>query len=181
MRLDDADGHVHALSLEAVALLQHLVGLADAGGKAEVDLEPAALLVADQRQELLGLRPIASGIDRARGERQSPFPRDLEAAPLDGAADLGIGPSGHGLAVHLAGPQNIEVLADRAGSGRRRHDEAEEHADLDRSERGSDVGPDEERPDRELGLGRSREEDLPVGGARRRDERQRRDDRALKS
>ena len=54
MRLDDADDHVHALPLEPLALLQHLVGLADAGGEAEVDLEPAALLLADQGEELLG-------------------------------------------------------------------------------------------------------------------------------
>ena len=61
VRLDDADDHVHALLLQALAFLQHLVGLADAGGEAEVDLEPAALLLADQRQEMLRRRSI-SGI-----------------------------------------------------------------------------------------------------------------------
>jgi len=33
--------------------LQHFVSLANAGGKAEIDLEPAALLLADQREEML--------------------------------------------------------------------------------------------------------------------------------
>jgi hypothetical protein len=33
--------------------LQHLVSLANAGGKAEINLEPAALLLADQREEML--------------------------------------------------------------------------------------------------------------------------------
>ena len=55
VRLDDADDDIHALLLEPVALLEHLVGLADAGREAEVDLQPAALLLADQRQELLGV------------------------------------------------------------------------------------------------------------------------------
>jgi len=56
VRLDAADDHVHALALEAVALLEHFVGLADAGREAEVHLEPAALLLLDQRQEVLGGR-----------------------------------------------------------------------------------------------------------------------------
>ena len=42
-----------ALALEALPFLKHLVGLADAGGETEVDLQPAALLLADQRQEML--------------------------------------------------------------------------------------------------------------------------------
>ena len=56
VRLDDADDHVHALLLEPLPLLEHLVGLADAGGEAEVDLQPAPLLLAEQRQELLRAR-----------------------------------------------------------------------------------------------------------------------------
>ena len=56
VRLDHADDHVDALPLQTVRLLQHLVGLADAGGEAEVDLQPAALLLANQAQEVLRRR-----------------------------------------------------------------------------------------------------------------------------
>ena len=52
--LDDADRHVDALPLEAMPLAEHGVGLAHAGRRAEVDLEPAPLLAADQVEELLG-------------------------------------------------------------------------------------------------------------------------------
>ena len=48
--------HVDALPLEAVPLAEHGVGLADAGRRAEVDLQPAPLLAADQVEELLGSR-----------------------------------------------------------------------------------------------------------------------------
>jgi hypothetical protein len=49
MRFHDADDHIDALPFEAVGFLQHQVRFAHAGGEAEVDLEPAALLLADQR------------------------------------------------------------------------------------------------------------------------------------
>ena len=39
--LDETDHHVDALPPQPVALLQHVVGLADPGGEAEVDLQPA--------------------------------------------------------------------------------------------------------------------------------------------
>ena len=54
--LDEADHHVDALPPQAVAFLEHVVGLADAGGKAEVDLQPAALLPADEVEKKLGFR-----------------------------------------------------------------------------------------------------------------------------
>ena len=38
VRLDDADNHVVAVALARVRCLQHLVGLADAGGGADEDL-----------------------------------------------------------------------------------------------------------------------------------------------
>ena len=41
MRLDDADDDVDALLQPGARLLQHLIGLADAGRRAEEDLEPA--------------------------------------------------------------------------------------------------------------------------------------------
>jgi len=40
-----------------VTFLEHLVGLADPRREAEVHLEPAALLLADQAQEALGRGP----------------------------------------------------------------------------------------------------------------------------
>ena len=55
VRLDEADHHVDALPPQAVAFLEHVVGLAHAGGEAEVDLQPAALLAADEVEEQLGL------------------------------------------------------------------------------------------------------------------------------
>ena len=53
--LDETDDHVDPLRLQAVALAEHGVGLADAGRRAEVDLEPAPPLPADQTEELLGV------------------------------------------------------------------------------------------------------------------------------
>ena len=41
MRLDHADDDVVAVLLSGARLLQHLIGLADAGGRAEEDLQPA--------------------------------------------------------------------------------------------------------------------------------------------
>src|SRR5262249_53747412 len=90
----------------------------------------------------LGLGSFAPREDRARGERQPPFTCDLEAARLDRATKLGIGRTGDGLAVDLAGPEQVEILCDRVRLDRRRHHETEEHTDLDRSLAGADVGAD---------------------------------------
>src|SRR6185295_9281332 len=54
VRLDEAEHDVDAALLEGVRLLQHAVGLADSGGEAEVDLEPAALAALHQLEEVLG-------------------------------------------------------------------------------------------------------------------------------
>ena len=54
MRFDEADDHVDSLGLQPVSFAEHRVGLAHAGRRAHVDLEPAARLSADQVQELLG-------------------------------------------------------------------------------------------------------------------------------
>src|SRR5437016_4220916 len=59
MRLDKADDDINALRTQALAFLQHLERLADAGREAEVNLEPAALLLANQREEILGRGPFA--------------------------------------------------------------------------------------------------------------------------
>ena len=53
--LDEADGHVDTLPAQPIAFLEHVVGLAHAGGEAQVDFEPAALLAADEVEERLGL------------------------------------------------------------------------------------------------------------------------------
>ena len=52
--LDDPDGDVDPLLPEPLPLAEHRVGLAHAGRRAEVDLEPPPLLAADQVEELLG-------------------------------------------------------------------------------------------------------------------------------
>ncbi len=54
MRFHDADDDVDPLALEAMGLLQHFVGLADARREAEIDLQPPPLLLADHRQKALG-------------------------------------------------------------------------------------------------------------------------------
>ena len=51
VRLDEADDHVDAVLPQPIAFLEHVVGLAHAGGEAEVDLQPAALLAADEVEE----------------------------------------------------------------------------------------------------------------------------------
>ena len=43
VRLDEGDDDVHALALEVVRLFEHLVGLANAGGRADVDAQPRPL------------------------------------------------------------------------------------------------------------------------------------------
>ena len=61
MGLDNAEDHIDTLALEAVSFLQHFIGLADAGGKAQVHLEPATLLLVNQRQEMFRRGPRAVG------------------------------------------------------------------------------------------------------------------------
>jgi hypothetical protein len=51
---EKSDDDVDALVPEAVALLEHLIGLADAGRVAEVDLEPAPLGPADHPEKDVG-------------------------------------------------------------------------------------------------------------------------------
>src|SRR5262249_13410319 len=82
VRLDDADSDVHALLLQALPLLEHFVGLADAGGEAEVDLQPAPLLVADQRQEALRRRPASV---RAHGWPSRAGNVNRNTVPLSGS------------------------------------------------------------------------------------------------
>ena len=56
MGFDEADDHVHAPLLQGVGLFQHAVGLADPGGKTQIELQPAALAAVDQFQKILGSR-----------------------------------------------------------------------------------------------------------------------------
>ncbi len=53
VRFDHPDDRVHALLLEPLRLLKHLVGFADAGREPQVHLQPAPLLLADEGEELL--------------------------------------------------------------------------------------------------------------------------------
>ena len=55
--LHNADDNVGPLLNEPLPFLQHPVGLAHAGRKAEIDLEPAALLLANQAQKMFRIRP----------------------------------------------------------------------------------------------------------------------------
>ena len=54
--LHEADDHVDALPPQPVSFLEHVVGLAHARREAKIDLQPAALLAADEIEEKLGLR-----------------------------------------------------------------------------------------------------------------------------
>ena len=51
MRFDDADHRIAEFQLAAARLRQHLVGLADAGGRAEKNLETATPFLARLRQQ----------------------------------------------------------------------------------------------------------------------------------
>ncbi len=53
--LDEADHHVDALPPQPVSLLEHVVGLADPRGEAEIDFQPAALLATNEIEEKLRL------------------------------------------------------------------------------------------------------------------------------
>ena len=52
--LDDADHHVEAALAQRVRLLQHLVGLADARRRANVNAQPRPALILDARQQRVG-------------------------------------------------------------------------------------------------------------------------------
>ena len=63
---DQADDDVDPLCFQAVTLAEHRVGLADARGRAQIDLEPAPRLTADQVQELLGTGSLELGAGHGR-------------------------------------------------------------------------------------------------------------------
>ena len=75
--LDEAEHDVDAALAERVRLLEHPVGLADAGGEPDVELEPAAPGALHQLEEVLGARAghghlgivAPSRGERARGGR----------------------------------------------------------------------------------------------------------------
>jgi len=60
MGLDDPDDDVSAVAALRLGGLQHLVGLADAGRRAEEDLEAAALLLRRLAQQRLGRGTVGS-------------------------------------------------------------------------------------------------------------------------
>ena len=55
MCLDETDHHIDALPPQPVSLLEHVVGLANPGGEAKIDLQPAALLATNEIKETLRL------------------------------------------------------------------------------------------------------------------------------
>ena len=58
VRLDEPDHDVDAALLERVRLFQHAVGLADARREADVQLQPAALALLDELQEVFRARSV---------------------------------------------------------------------------------------------------------------------------
>src|SRR5262249_43826102 len=64
--------HVDPTLLECMRFLQHAVRLADAGGEAEIDLEPAALGAFDQLQKVFGA---CATRGHGTGSRPLPWPR----------------------------------------------------------------------------------------------------------
>ena len=61
MRLDEPDDDIDALTLEAPRVLQHGVGLADAGRGAEKNLQPASFLPMERRQKRVRIRACGVG------------------------------------------------------------------------------------------------------------------------
>ena len=78
VRLKEADNYVDAGSAQAVAFLEHVEGLADAGGEAEVDFQPPALLTADKIEKQFGLRLRLVGCHEVLGSL-----RGMELLPRD--------------------------------------------------------------------------------------------------
>ena len=90
-----------------------------------------------------------------------------EAPLADVARERRVGRAPARLAVHLAGPEQVEVLLEHGAAPRRGHDEAPQHVDGHRAEPGRDARADEERAERELRVWPRPEEDLGPGGAGR--------------
>ena len=80
--LDQADDDVDPLRLEPVPFAEHRVGLAHAGRRAQVDLEPAPRLAADQVQELLGSRAMEFRGGHGNGPRLVREPRSVASTAL---------------------------------------------------------------------------------------------------
>src|SRR4029453_5751452 len=85
VRLDPADDDVDALRSLLPSRLEHRVGLADAGGRPEEDLQLAACLAAlrllDASEQLVGIRTTLRAHESARRQPTTDQPRDSTAAP----------------------------------------------------------------------------------------------------
>ena len=115
----------------------------------------------------------------AGAEREPPLPGDLEAPLLHEASHPRLGRAGLGGALHLGGPEEVEVLADVVAPSLGRQGEAPRHADCDRAELRRDGGEQEERPDAERRMRVRGEEHLRADGAGRAGEDERRDHRRV--
>ncbi len=83
VRLDIADDHVDAPLLQAISFHQHGVGLADAGGRTEVDLELAPGLPLDEMQEIFRRLAITDGrflFHKLTGAYTKPQPLSAESS-----------------------------------------------------------------------------------------------------
>ena len=102
VRLDEAEHDVDAALLQRVRLLEHAVGLADARGEADVELEPAALRALDELEEVL--RPASLG---GRG-REVMAARMADLPPRPGLRTAGRAP-GSAQHVHARLAEEAEV------------------------------------------------------------------------
>ena len=129
--LDQADRDVDPLLLEPVPFAEHGVGLAHARRRAQVDLEPAPLLAADQVEELLGVRAarldvamtavFRGGCSMRRPWRRKTVPRGGPATPRAssaGGVGAAIGPGG--ARQRLGSSSRARRIAIVQGSGPRR-------------------------------------------------------------
>src|SRR5262249_4429709 len=75
VRLDHADNDILALFQPRAGLLEHLIGLADAGGRTEKNLQPAsrALLLARLREQGIGRRALVGLTPLIRHAVLSPY------------------------------------------------------------------------------------------------------------
>ena len=146
VRLDEAEHDVDAALLERVRLLEHAVGLADAGGEADVELEPPALAPLDELEEVFGTlvgwlphcgrlarRPAELAVEREVQQEHvdARLAEEAEVAALDRALDdaahaLGRDAARLGHARHL--PQRGRGREVRVEAARRRGHELDRDA-----------------------------------------------------
>ncbi len=138
----------------------------EGGGRAQPE-RPALLdEYHERRAPRLGLASLAAAAlgDGLGEEPEAPLADHAEPALLDIAGERRVGLAQVGAVLHLARPEEVEVLRDVVATERGRNDEAPEHVDRDGAGALIDPGSDHQWPDGERGIGPRGEEEL---GARR--------------